>query len=110
VSWPVLQHRQEQQVQMALEGFGSHHLVTLRLALLGVNGLAGVPVGRTRPNTVRSPHRNAQVTALSRLAAVSLGETLYQACSMRPFSSTRNAERTMPMYLRPYMDFSPHTP
>src|SRR5581483_2801536 len=45
----------------------------------------------------------------SRLVAVSLGLILYQACSILPFSSIRNAERRMPMYLRPYIDFSCHT-
>ena len=40
---------------------------------------------------------------------MSFGETLYQAWATLPCSSMRNAERSMPMYLRPYMDFSFHT-
>ena len=48
--------------------------------------------------------------AASRLVAVSLGETLYQAWAILPSSSIRNADRTMPMYFLPYMLFSPQTP
>src|SRR5207253_6389327 len=56
----------------------------------------------------RDLHRHPR--ACRRLPAVSLGETLYHASAMRPFSSTRNAERTMPKYFLPYMLFSPHVP
>ena len=48
--------------------------------------------------------------AVNRLAGVSFGLTLYQASAILPFSSMRNAERSMPMYERPYIDFSFHTP
>src|SRR2546423_5151423 len=46
----------------------------------------------------------------SRLSTVPFGLTLYQASATLPFSSIRNAERTMPKYFLPYMLFSPHTP
>ena len=39
--------------------------------------------------------------AFRRFSAVALGLTLYQASETLPFSSTRNAERMMPMYVRP---------
>ena len=54
-------------------------------------------------------HRQPR-SAASSFVGVSLGLILYQASAMRPFSSTRNAERTMPMYFLPYMLFSPHDP
>ena len=38
------------------------------------------------------------------------GLTLYQACMILPPSSMRKAERMMPIYFFPYMDFSPQTP
>ena len=41
---------------------------------------------------------------------MSLGLILGQAWLIVPFSSTRNAERTMPMYFLPYRAFSCHTP
>ncbi len=41
---------------------------------------------------------------------MSLGETLYQVSITFPSSSTRKADRMMPMYFLPYMLFSPHTP
>ena len=48
--------------------------------------------------------------AFKRLAGVSLGEILYQTSCSFPFASTRKADLSMPMYLRPYMLFSFHTP
>ena len=44
-------------------------------------------------------------SAPSRFFGVSFGDTLYQASAIFPFSSMRNAERSMPMYVRPYIDF-----
>src|SRR3954452_20908001 len=66
-----------------------------------------MPPRSSRPDRDGAPRQAA--SDLIRLVAVSLGLTLYQACSILPFSSTRNAERRMPMYLRPYIDFSVHT-
>jgi hypothetical protein len=36
--------------------------------------------------------------------------TLCHAFTTRPSAPTRNVARSIPMYLRPYMDFSTHTP
>src|SRR5207249_1578679 len=36
--------------------------------------------------------------------------TLRQLLAMRPALSIRKVERSTPMYLRPYIDFSTHTP
>ncbi len=41
---------------------------------------------------------------------MSFGETLGQAATTLPCPSIRNAERTTPMYFRPYMLFSPEAP
>ena len=57
---------------------------------------------------VRSTAQAAR--AASSFFGVSLGLILGQASARLPSSSTRNAERMMPMYLRPYIDFSPQAP
>jgi hypothetical protein len=44
------------------------------------------------------------------LAGVSLGLIFGQASWIFPCSSTRKAERMIPRYFLPYMDFSPHDP
>ena len=36
--------------------------------------------------------------------------TFRQACAMRPSPPIKNVARSTPMYLRPYMFFSTHTP
>src|ERR1019366_1439352 len=59
--------------------------------------------------TVANPAAQAVLSDSSSSFGVSLADTLYQTCSSLPFSSIRNAERSMPMYLRPYIDFSVHT-
>ena len=41
---------------------------------------------------------------------MSLGLILGHASAILPFSSIRNAERMMPMYFLPYIDFSPQAP
>src|SRR5262249_36051742 len=59
------------------------------------------------------PRRRAEyryASAASAPGTVSFGLTPYHVAAILPFSSIRKAERTMPMYLRPYIDFSPHTP
>ena len=54
--------------------------------------------GRTSAGAGRSPARQP-CSDFSRLAGVSFGLTLGHASSILPFSSTRNAERMMPMVL-----------
>ena len=51
-----------------------------------------------------------RATAARSRLTVSLGETLYRTSARVPRSSTRKAERTMPRYFLPYIDFSAHTP
>lgn len=52
-------------------------------------------VDRTRQG-VRITHDQA-FNAFSKLAGVSLGDTLYHACSILPLAPIRNAERSIPM-------------
>src|SRR5205807_149996 len=90
-------------LELALEREPEQLLVEAARAIQVGDALTDV-VERARAGHDQRP------TAATRLAAVSFGETRYHACSTRPFSSTRNAERMIPMYFLPYMLFSPHTP
>ena len=63
-----------------------------------------------REEFFRTRQRGHFLIAFKRLAGVSLGEILYQTSCNLPFSSMRKADRSMPMYLRPYMLFSFQTP
>src|SRR5690554_1352589 len=81
--------------------------------LAGLDGDDLVDKEERRP--VREDRRRLEpvgheARALRRLAGVSLGLIFGHACSILPFSSMRKAERMMPMYFLPYIDFSPHAP
>src|SRR5450755_1360486 len=64
----------------------------------------------------RFARRNLVCYFFSALAAASTSSawpgtlTLRQLLAMRPLPSIRKVERSTPMYLRPYIDFSTHTP
>ena len=63
------------------------------------------------PSAERDRHqRHDSSRAFNKLVGVSLGLILGQAWLTLPVSSTKKAERTMPMYFLPYIDFSAHTP
>jgi hypothetical protein len=58
------------------------------------------------PNASGSHRYVRSCKDLVRKAGVSLGEILYQTSASFPFGSMRKADRSIPMYLRPYIDFS----
>src|SRR4051794_7412688 len=57
----------------------------------------------------RSRQTGHVCSASSSFNGVSFGLILYHAFSIRPLASMRNALRSIPMYVRPYIDFCFHT-
>ena len=112
-----LDHQHAGQRRPAREVPGEERLVAGEVPAAG-GRLAGHDLDELVDEEERRPVREdvdrrrqaSQPRALSRLAGVSFGLILGQASSILPFSSTRNAERMMPMYFLPYIDFSPHAP
>lgn len=69
----------------------------------GAGGSHGAQLAQVFPEA-------SSCAAASTSAAWPLTFTLRHSRAMRPSASMRNVERSMPIYVRPYMDFSTQTP
>lgn len=105
----------------ALEGLGglATYLASLDMPFAHVVASGSVLDKQTNARTRSGFESNATGhyflgTALPNVSSIagtmSAGLTLYQACSIRACSLTRNADLMIPMYLLPYIDFSPQAP
>ena len=95
-------------------------LLPATATVIGVVVLAQVPQ-RRRDRRRRAGHRRRRAaprdagpqpyaSAARTSSSCVFGETFGNTWVTLPFSSITNVARAMPMYLRPYIDFSTHTP
>ncbi len=79
--------------------------------VLLLRGLGSVSCDFALVAPIRSASQSSSPSkAFTSLVGVSLGEILGHASATLPSGPTRKADRTMPMNVRPYIDFSAHTP